>query len=538
MKRNIYVNFLALFVVCFFVSAAHGARDWFVAIDGKSTNQGSIESPWDLLTAFNSSAIQPGDIVHIREGKYPIGNGIHVNGDVNAEPIVFQPYNFETVVLEGYGTSLGITLNISSANVTVRDLIITQTPRDRISEQNHSNPTDVVLEAGVYVRDPSTKLINCILHNTTTSAINSPGSGTNAEIYGNIVLYTGWSGANGSGGLKGRGHSIYFQNENGRKLVENNIFIKSYGYGIQFYSAGGAATEGSDLLKNIVISSGSLMGTDGTVGAYNFLVESQGDASLTNIHDNHSYHKDTGTSFSIGHIKVSDACDVRRNYSHGGSKGFWYWNYKHVTARDNILVMKNLKSTGYNYDLARIIYPDDQGDGPYQHDIDYTKYYTDGALFPYTGGGSFAAWRTTHPYADPNGSMTNVASFTEVPNKKVVIPNRYEPKRAHIVIHNHQLLSKVSVDVGQVMNSGDNFWLYDVEDLRKPVLQGIVPVDTTLQIPTDQRSCFPLIGTELYGTPAHSGDDFGAFLLIGRELKVQVQARQTRVISPYLLLLQ
>lgn len=77
----------------------------------------------------------------------------------------------------------------------------------------------------------------------------------------------------------------------------------------------------------------------------------------------------------------------------------------------------------------------------------------------------------------------------------------------------------MEVDVSNVLQVGDPYWLYDVEDIRTPVLQGVYNGDL-LEIPTDQTSCFLLYGTNVYGKAVHSQEDFGAFLLIGREIDI------------------
>lgn len=522
-------KFLIL-VLCYLPLFCNAQMSWFVSPEGLPENKGTIDSPWDIITAFNSSQIQNGDSILLREGIYPLGNGIHIGTAVEGQPVTVMPYKYESVIIEGYANDDGsgnINLNISSPSVIVRDLIFTEASKDRVSNIMHSNPADIPVSMGANVRDPNTKLINCIFLNITGTAINSPGGAHNAEIYGNIVVNNGWW-EDSETRKKGHGHSLYFQNENGRKKVENNVFIKPYGYGMQFYSAGSAGTEGSDVISNIAISAGSLADETGTTGAYNYLIESQGDGSVTNMHRNHSYHIDRGTGFSVGHIKVSDLCDFRGNYVLGGSKGLVYWNYKHVVARNNTVVMKNFKTTGYNYDIAHIDYPDIAGD--FKHDIDSSVYYTDDALFPYTGGGSFENWKETYK-VDSNGTIIYVSSFEEVPNNISVIPNKYEKGRGHIVIYNHQLLAEVEVDVSTIFeNSGVNYWLYDLEDLRQPIQHGTIGSDYKLKIPTNQSTVLPLKGTELHGAPVHSKDDFGSFLIMGRELYIG-QAGETYLTS-------
>ena len=66
---------------------------------------------------------------------------------------------------------------------------------------------------------PGTKIINCVVHDTG-QGIDFWSSAVDAELYGNIIYYIGWS----NGG--GVGHSIYTQNyEGGSKLLKHNIMF-------------------------------------------------------------------------------------------------------------------------------------------------------------------------------------------------------------------------------------------------------------------------------------------------------------------------
>src|SRR5688572_28015221 len=54
-----------------FLSCAAFATEWFVAPDGKATNAGTKEAPWDAISALNGAQkIAPGDVIWLRGGTY------------------------------------------------------------------------------------------------------------------------------------------------------------------------------------------------------------------------------------------------------------------------------------------------------------------------------------------------------------------------------------------------------------------------------------------------------------------------------------
>ena len=65
-------------------------------------------------------------------------------------------------------------------------------------------------------------------------------------------------------------------------------------------------------------------------------------------------------------------------------------------------------------------------------------------------------------------------NMRELPDRKVVlIPNRYDPRRAHLVVYNGAGASEVPARVSPFLEAGDRFRLLDPDDLRgKPVLEG------------------------------------------------------------------
>ncbi len=505
---------LSVVIVCLMITAGWAQQSYFAAIDGANTNNGSIESPWDIGSALKNPLITGGDTLYIRGGTYLADNGFWIELDgAEAAPVVVKPYNHEKVILKGNNMSGegAATLRLQGKHIHVYDLVVTQTDRKRTSAIFGSWPTDVATEIGVVIRGAHCKLINCFIYDVYSSLINSPSTAVDAEIYGNIGFNAGWMEISPKR-YRGHGHAIYFQNRSGKKRIENNILFKTHGYGLQFYSEGGTGTTGADVRKNIVFMAGALETIGAVSGGYTYLMDTP---SGTILDGNYSYLLDRGVGFLIGYNNVGEEVTIRNNYGCGGHKGMLFFRFKNVFARNNTYVMENKRSNNHDYLMAQIHYSNDPTI-TYQYDIDSTTYYTDSAEFHQSG--HFSRWQSKYG-VDAGGSCTYVSSMRDVPNKIEVIPNKYEAKRGHIVIYNHKHLPTVTVDVSNVLKSGDTYWLYDVEDMRQPIQHGVYE-GFPLQIPTNQESVFPVGGTEIYAQSTHSGKNFGAFLLSGREIDI------------------
>jgi hypothetical protein len=75
------------------------------------------------------------------------------------------------------------------------------------------------------------------------------------------------------------------------------------------------------------------------------------------------------------------------------------------------------------------------------------------------------------------------------PSKSVVIPNKYDPGRAHVAIYNGARAPHVAVDVSAVLKPGDSFRLLDPKDVYgKPVLEGKVE-GVLIQVPMTGEFC-------------------------------------------------
>ena len=77
-------------------------NEFFAAVTGTPSGDGSISSPWDLSTALSQTAnVLPGDTLWIRGGTYYGGYQSNLTG-TSAEPITVAAYQDEHVTIDTY----------------------------------------------------------------------------------------------------------------------------------------------------------------------------------------------------------------------------------------------------------------------------------------------------------------------------------------------------------------------------------------------------------------------------------------------------
>jgi hypothetical protein len=166
--------------------------------------------------------------------------------------------------------------------------------------------------------------------------------------------------------------------------------------------------------------------------------------------------------------------------------------------------------------------------------VDYNQYFSvpsagNGGVPEFTLNGGygvlFPAWQSTTGF-DPNGSAG--AQGQEPPSAYYVIPNADVPNRANIVIYNWSLANNVSVSLNGVLNNGDAYYLYSVQNYNQGNVSGPVPIasgtynGTSISIPMNNLSVAPI----LYGSnmssdgvpvvqPNPTSPEFGAFVVMG-----------------------
>jgi hypothetical protein len=190
------------------------------------------------------------------------------------------------------------------------------------------------------------------------------------------------------------------------------------------------------------------------------------------------------------------------NYMVGGDRVLTLHQWEDATVMQNILVGENLL-----------------GNLPMSSAADAAAYQWNSNTYHDTGDGSsfylrddlidFAEWRQN------TGADTSSQFSTERPTETVVFvrPNQYEAGRAHIVVYNWASSDTVSVDVSQVLDNGNAYAVYNVQDYYgAPVASGTYngePLSLPLEgIPPPQP-----VGGGAAAAPM-TGPEFDVFVII------------------------
>jgi hypothetical protein len=335
-------------------------------------------------------------------------------------------------------------LLVDCDHVELHGLEITSSAADR----------DLMVD-GVEFYGSSTKLVNCVIHDTS-QGIGFWSSAIGSELYGNLIYNNGYEGTD-----RGHGHAIYTQNATGTKRIVQNVIFFGFGYGIHAYTEGGSI-QGFDILENVWFRAGASRPGSSTEGTSDgCLVGGLQPVARTLLDANLSW----GPEVSSRSIQLG----------WGGS----------VTNEDVTL-------TG-NYAVGRVA--------------------ANGSWLSGTITGN--SFYSTLSGIDPADYPSNTWSASLPTGTKVVLQrNAHDPGRAHLVIYNWTEAESVPVDLSGALPDGAPFTIHSVFDLwGSPVASGTY-AGTSVEVPMGSK-----VPPQPSGDPtAITGSDdpgrtFGVFVL-------------------------
>jgi len=430
------------------------AAEYFAAPDGKPTGNGTIQAPWDLVTAIGKSAVvRPGDTLNLRGGTYvtPSRRAIFITlSGSPGNPVTVRPSPSEHAVIDGG-------FYVTGSWLIVRDLEIASSLTRRTTSYSGSFPSDITTPSGIEVTGTNVKIVNNVVHDMSTGVASWKQASDN-EFYGNLVYYNGWLGPD-----RPHGHGAYMQNTSGRKLLHDNIFFSGFELGLQLYGSASTFLNNFELEGNIIFKSGELGGRS----SRNILIGGDVVAANPVLRDNYTYFPTSVTTDgenNVGYWPNGTGCSnliVENNYMVGGATALALQKCTVNTMRGNTFF----------------------GD---------TKNWT-----PATYPGNFVLGRVR---------PTTYRAF--------VRPNKYESGRANIAIFNWTRLATVPVDLSGIgLIVGDAFEIRDAQNFYGPsVWQGVftgAPID----IPMTSTAVAQPVGNVPY-KPTHSDMEFGAFIVM------------------------
>lgn len=463
---------------------------YYVSPTGSPSGDGSQSRPWNLATALAQPAkVKPGDTIWLRGGTYYGVFYSDLTGSTSA-PIIVRQFPGERATLDSVNNSNAenSTLSINGSDTWYWDFEITDSETQRTSRRH----------AGVTVLGPRTKCINLVVHDGGDN-MEAWSSAVDAEFYGNVVYNGGWQ---EPGKEEGLAHALYIQNQNGTKLVKNNIMFNQYGYGIHAFTRD-AFLRNMRFEGNISFNHGSLANQGGGLNA-SILISGSAPAQGIELINNYTFMTKglRGTNVNLQFGVDNGDIVMNGNYFVGGSIVAEATRWRKITANNNFFYgFESLvhASPAIGFDTSEWTWNNNQYYSPYDEPLNF--FY---APFTYAGWKARTGFDSASTYT--RGAPTGA--------KVVVEPNAYDSKRANIVVYNWDLRSTVNVDLSSIMAPGTTYEVRNAQDFyAPPVLTGTY---------TGQPVALPMTGLSVArpigrnNSPAPTGPDFNVFVLIQR----------------------
>jgi hypothetical protein len=315
-----------------------------------------------------------------------------------------------------------------------------------------SHPTTYGLQANT----DHGRFINLVVHDAGTQGVSFWTPAVDAELYGCIIY--------NNGSHENLDHGVYVHNEDGTKLIADNVFFDNLARGIQVY-----ASRNNPYIRNVRVE-GNVSFNNGTISPvvggrenliFNAPVPTSGMVAIGNML---YFSGPEGINLRTGKYAPQNNLDIvlRDNYAAGGKIGLEMdepWRQATVTgntfigSRDVVQVGGANLAGHYQWSNNTWVRDDDARAWRYEDK-------------PYT----WKAWQR----ASGLGTSDRVEAEPPRETKVFVRPNRYEPGRANLVVYNWARQDTVSVDVSAVLRSGDHYEVRNVQALfGSPVASGV-----------------------------------------------------------------
>ena len=351
-------------------------------------------------------------------------------------------------------------LKVAGAYTWFMGLEIQLTQSTHVYGTGATNPPWPNFQGAVLDRCVGCKFINNVIRDSGANGIFSSSIGQGTEIYGNLVFYNGVDQLNG----RGHGHGVYAQNTlNGPiKLIEDNVFFRSFGHGNQLYGTSSTYLDNFQVIGNTFFNPGEVAG--GTRGGQQFVI---GDAGVFKGHvfkDNMSYAR-AGAVIDIGYGGSASAPECMSPVVTG--------NY--LINMLNGLILKITCSTP-----------------------------------TITGNTVYGLVSNFSPSSYPSNTY-----LTSLSGQRVFVrPNRYEAGRANITVFNWSNQDTAVVDVSSVgLVNGEGFEVKDVQDWSGPAVMSGFYGGSPITIPLGGVGVSQPFGTIAVPSIVHTPKEFSVFVI-------------------------
>ena len=448
----------------------------YVSVDGTPQGDGTRDKPWDLPTAFkHPSTVLPGDTIWLLGGTYRGAFTSRLTG-TPAAPITIRAVQGSRIMIDGAGAR-GSAVTIRGAGTTFWGLEVANSSERRTLAQSGSRAADNVRGDGVAVYGAHTRLINLVIHDVA-DGIGFWSAATDSEIYGCLIFNNGWLAPD-----RGHGQGIYIQNEQGTKRIVDVISFNNFSTGMKGYSERGHVS-GLHFEGIASFNNGAPGDPPDTRAPNLFVGTTRNPLQRITITKNYFYHPagsrpELGGNLVVGYrAPANDTLIVSDNHVVGGTMAMRVSNWRRASVTGNTFVANGPDGTIEGERLAELRTTDETP--PAEYDWDHNTYFdvtrvvpTRGSSVPFLiGGGSrltFEGWQ------EETGFDSNSRYYAGPPTgvRIFVRPNRHERGRGHIVAYNWDLKPDVEVPLGEVLDAGSSFAIYDVQDyFGEPVMTG------------------------------------------------------------------
>ncbi|CAN5476402.1 hypothetical protein BH23BAC1_BH23BAC1_35070 [soil metagenome] len=475
-----------LYAINFYTSHNSFATNYYIALNGRSSGDGSKGNPWDMVTGLSGNHGSPGDTIFVRGGTYR-GQFVSELRGTSSRNIVLAQHPGEIAILDGNGgASNTATLSIEGNYATYYGFQVMNSSSKRYTSQSGSFPSDIQFGDGIRVYGSYVKLISLIVKDNLGNGIGFWKSSTNSEIYGCLIYNNGWQGSD-----RGHGPGIYTQNDNGTKLIRDNIMFGGFGRAIQIYGVNGGLN-GFDINGNAIFNTSTL--AKGSTAS--IIIGGESKADNVTIRNNYIYRgfsaSGNGVQVHYGNT-INGRLTMQNNKFIGGSPALSIKDWEQVSFSGNTVFGSTqivdfsvhdtyLKNYSWNNNSYHTTNTSNSMDG---FTYDYWK-----KLFGFDGSSKF---------------VTNRPS-----NDIVLKPHAYVKGSGTIVIVNYAGNSSVDVDLSRILSNGAEYEIRDVENYNaSPIITGKYS-GGTVRIPMNLTATEKPNGVS---SAPHSDSGFGVFVV-------------------------
>ena len=403
----------------------------------------------------------------------------------------------------------GNQLEIRGSDAIYWDFEVTNSDRIRTSAAPNSQNAPRLRGEGVWHAGARTKLINLVIHDCQ-EGIFTNSNAVESEIYGCIVYNNGYM----AGGV-GNGHGIYVINDRPTKRIVDSISFNNFSSGIKSVSQNGDS-KFIDHEGDIVFNNGSPGRPESNIRGVGILLgANNGSADQNTVNGCFFYQPPgiVGGNVRLGFSGANGSVVFTDNFLMGGAQALEVDNWKVLVVSGNTFYITDLyPQSSSNAVLAQYV-PVSEASVFW----DGNNYYNgrtvpnpNALYYNFSSAQTFAAWKSISGFdKDSNyysGPLAGLQTF--------VLPNQYDPDRAHVVVYNWDHAGKVNVDVSSFLEAGQSFEVRNVQDFfAPPVLSGKYK-GKPLKLRMAGLTVAPPVGYDV--APAHTGPEFNVFVLIRR----------------------